>query len=555
MQLDPKHLTLNNLLMGRLFRIPEYQRAYSWGSRQRQDLFDDINEVRRTGQDHFMATMVCLARDKRQIHADEYQAVEIVDGQQRLTTLVILLKAIEKSLSSDDVVEAAIRKQISDLLVKGDDYSLVLLQTNHDSSSVFVDYLRKGAIKDPSTVDTDAERNLVDAAMECEAFIVAWKAQASLVELVALVRNRLSLIYHQLTDEASVYRIFEVLNSRGLDVRWIDKLKSQLMALIFANSETGARSDAIAEMKTKWEEIYRTLGLRSDLGDEALRFSGTWRKVSRPNRILSQEDAASTLTAAAGTSLASIAGEADWLRKVVSAVHSLDANVRLRAVTRIVHARFLATAIILRDFSPDIQKQLLSEWERVTFRVFGLGGADTRFKVGDYIRLGYEIIVNKLDEKIVSQRIADLGEGFSIDEVLAKAKWSQSYEGWTEELRYLLFRYDEYLTTQSGGKFNDTEWNKIWTVDPSRSIEHILPQSSGHTLIHHLGNLTMLPPGVNSMLQDSPPSAKSKTYKDCGLRGTVEVAGVVDRANGVWDTKQITDRATALQAFIRSEWA
>ena len=45
MKLNPQHYTLKELLSGRLFHIPDYQRAYSWTSRQRKDLFGDIQEV------------------------------------------------------------------------------------------------------------------------------------------------------------------------------------------------------------------------------------------------------------------------------------------------------------------------------------------------------------------------------------------------------------------------------------------------------------------------------------------------------------------------------
>ena len=55
MQLSPLHLSVAKLLDGRLFRIPGYQRAYSWQSRQRADLFKDIEEAHRSGREHFMA--------------------------------------------------------------------------------------------------------------------------------------------------------------------------------------------------------------------------------------------------------------------------------------------------------------------------------------------------------------------------------------------------------------------------------------------------------------------------------------------------------------------
>src|SRR5262245_45477036 len=62
MQIQPLYMTLNTLLNGRLFKIPEYQRAYSWGTKQRDDLFLDIRKLRGSDKGHFMATMVGLRR-------------------------------------------------------------------------------------------------------------------------------------------------------------------------------------------------------------------------------------------------------------------------------------------------------------------------------------------------------------------------------------------------------------------------------------------------------------------------------------------------------------
>jgi hypothetical protein len=553
MQLNPRHVTFHGLLLGRLFRIPDYQRAYAWETKQRQDLFNDIDEVQRSGQDHFMATVVCLARDKRQIVADEYQSVDVVDGQQRLTTLVILLKAVEKALDPERTDEAKIKREISELLVKGDDHSLLLLQTNHDSSSAFIDYLRQGQIHREENIKTASDYNLIMAATECEYFVKRWKSTSGLIPLVTILRNRLSLIYHELIDESAVYRVFEVLNSRGLDVKWIDKVKSQLMALIFVHADSGARVDAINEMRVIWRDIYWTLGLRGNLGDEALRFAGTWKALQRPNRALSQEAAAEAILATAGTTLSTINEAGRWLKKVVDAVDKLSRNTRLNAVTRIAHARFLATAMLLREFPKDVEERLLGQWERVTFRIFGLYGADTRFKVGDYIRLGYDVVARKLDPEAIAGALTELGNGYSIEEVMQDIDWSQCYEGWTEELRYLMFRYDEYLAKKAGEKINIGQWNKIWEVDPSKSIEHIMPQSLAEDYIHSWGNLTMLPPGINSSLQDTPPAEKATTYKQCGLRATMAVADMI--AAGSWNEASVAARTAEIGEFIRIEWA
>ena len=77
--IKPDYLTFDSLLQKRLFRVPEYQRAYSWGLQQRNDLFFDITKLQ--------------TNKKEEVGVDEYGVFSIVDGQQRLTTLIIILKA------------------------------------------------------------------------------------------------------------------------------------------------------------------------------------------------------------------------------------------------------------------------------------------------------------------------------------------------------------------------------------------------------------------------------------------------------------------------------
>ncbi len=65
------------------------------------------------------------------------------------------------------------------------------------------------------------------------------------------------------------------------------------------------------------------------------------------------------------------------------------------------------------------------------------------------------------------------------------------------------------ITKGCQGCHGDDLGGKIWIDDPSKSIEHIQPQSSEHYYVHHLGNLCMLPPGVNSSLKDKPTTEKA----------------------------------------------
>jgi len=552
MQLNPQHFTLSKLFVGRLFRIPEYQRPYAWGKPQRIDLFNDLLEVERSDQDHFMATLVTLKTGSRRIGPDEFTVVDVVDGQQRLTTLIMLLKAIEVALEDSDPKHVKVKRDIAELLVKEDALCPVLLQTNHDTTTVMIEFLRSGDVPDRKGT-TQAEQNLLDAARECAVFVSEWAASKDLVELVALLRNRLSFIYHELDDEGTVYRVFEVLNSRGLDVKWIDKLKSQLMASLFALADSTGKKEVIHEMHTAWQAIYQKLGLLLNIGDQALCFAATLSLQQRPNRVLTQKDAAAVLAESAGSQLRSIMNVVAWLKRVVDVVHEVDADPRLKAVVSINHARFLRVAIMLRDFPNDTKERLLNLWENVTFRVYGLAELDSRSKVGDYVRLGHSVFANKLGADEIEKGLRELGKDYSIDKILKTISWSDCYPGWAESLRYLLYRYEEHLAAVAGGDINKQVWKRIWDAEPSRSVEHIQPQSSGFRYVHHLGNLTMLPPGVNSSLQDLPPAKKAERYTDEGIRGTREVAKIIRRDG--WSETEVKKRAERIEKFVRAEWA
>ena len=123
--IEPRYNVLQTLFADRVFRIPHYQRFYSWHRRQREDLFEDLMKLAAGGADqhHFMATIVChRTKETRDVGAAQYRVYDVVDGQQRLTTLILLLKCIELTLpnTSED------RHDLSRMLVKRDGQLMLL---------------------------------------------------------------------------------------------------------------------------------------------------------------------------------------------------------------------------------------------------------------------------------------------------------------------------------------------------------------------------------------------------------------------------------------------
>ena len=554
--IHPQYLTLSKLLDGRLFRIPEYQRAYSWTSRERQDLFGDIEKVCAKGQDagHFMAAVVCLRREKQTLGTDEFHVLEIVDGQQRLTTLIILLNTIKRALNNKDKAEAKLKRELSELLVKVEGDELLLLQNNHDSSHHFATFLRKGTSPASASATTLADREILRAIEDCQAFTAKWTAGGeSLSSLAALFKNRLFFLLHEIEDEQTVYTVFEVLNSRGLDVSWLDRLKSILMGAAFELKNVHL-DGLVKELHTVWRDIYSVIGLRQGLSTEALRFAATLHVTETPNRPLGERDAVAELRGATGTAK-KIRDVAAWLLRVTKACDTVTGNPRLNAVTRISQARLLATAIHLReDITPKQRKQLLSRWEKVSFRIYGLLGKDARTGVGKYVRLAWLVVNKKLSVDAIDKALVEIGEEFPIEDAVDVMRNENCYDNWEAELRYFMFRYEEHLTRKQKLNFSNEQWEKIWMVSPSESIEHIWAKSKAPDKSRHrLGNLVLLPPKLNSTLQDKSAKDKAAHYRKTGLLIAGEVADIIDTAG--WNSRSIKEREERLLEWAAEEWA
>lgn len=342
-EIEPKHLSLIDLLTKRLFTIPRYQRAYSWSSRQRKDLFGDIEDVSLEDDEdsiHFMATVVCLRRGRERLGTNVMTKLDIVDGQQRLTTLIILLNAIRYTLDeTDDEEQRRNAIELKELLVKPVGDNLLLLQTNQDTSHYFSNYMRSGVGPDPSTAKTLADRNLLMAIQECKNFVQGWLAEdRNLLDLAALIKNRLTFILHEIADEKTVYTVFEVLNSRGIEVSWLDRLKSILMGEAFNLQEDVTRSTLIDDLHRIWGDIYNILGLRQGLSPEALRFAATLHLPTKPSKPLGEPDSVDELRRVA-TDAKSIRKVAEWLLKITQACDAVKSDVRQDAVTQITQAR------------------------------------------------------------------------------------------------------------------------------------------------------------------------------------------------------------------------
>jgi hypothetical protein len=129
----------------------------------------------------------------------------------------------------------------------------------------------------------------------------------------------------------------------------------------------------------------------------------------------------------------------------------------------------------------------------------------------EYVRLAWDCLNGKISHDEVEERLLKIGSDdreHSIDWAVENIKNTNCYEGWEEELRYLMYRYEE---DKADAPFTNEQWQRIWEESASHSIEHIQAQDTGAPFVHRLGNLMLLPPGQ--------PCLANPRYATCPAQG------------------------------------
>ncbi|MEH6876126.1 MAG: DUF262 domain-containing HNH endonuclease family protein [Candidatus Competibacter sp.] len=569
--IEPKYKNLNALFSDRVFRIPKYQRYYSWGAKQRNDLFTDIKQLKEKGvdRDHFMATVVCYQTNEvKEIGSKEYRLYDVVDGQQRLTTLILLIKCIHLAL-----VPGEEKDELGKIIVKSDG-NLILLQTNNTNKHIFNNFIREGTFPHKDKVVTHADRNIYQGIRECTQFIDEWKGvYGDPLSLLRIIKNKLGFVVFDTDDSRVVYSLFEVLNSRGLAVDWLDKCKSSLMGIAFEKAKTDEScSNYLEELNDLWGNIYKELAKYPVPGQEVLRVTATLYTGTESGKPQKADSALSSLANSCSTSEDTLK-ISNWILDVTEKLVNLQSNIHLGPVTNILQARVLAVAIALTDsVTNDERSKLLDQWEKVTFRVYGLFAKDSRSKVGDYVRLANKIMnksrgASRYSEVMTALR--DIGSDYPVERAIEEElKGKDIYDGNQEVVRYLLWRYEEHLAKQSGAGaiINEELKASIWQArSANESIEHVMPQNpepggawDGKTyngryelIVNGIGNLILLPQPLNNEAKRQGFIAKKGVYrKSEGLRMVQEILGCDN-----WSHKEIEEREKKVLAWVKSEWS
>ena len=223
-----KLLSFEEIVKDLFFKIPDYQRGYSWEEKQIEDLIKDIFQVADKDHMHFTGTIVIT---KSHDFNDIY---EIVDGQQRLTTLIILLNEIYKlnpSQYSNIKETFLLRGEIGE--------ERYVLETNNETNL----YFKEAIIGDKKNLPADLKslQNLCFAKKTLNAWVSENKG--SIDTIYKVVTRKLGFICFAPINTKEIGIMFEVINNRGKELSELEKIKNYFIYYASINNKNNLRTN------------------------------------------------------------------------------------------------------------------------------------------------------------------------------------------------------------------------------------------------------------------------------------------------------------------------
>lgn len=239
--MDNGKLRIDNIFNGKtFFSIPDYQRSYAWEEKQLRDFFEDyMNNY--NSQEYYYATILLQMTKK-----DKKEFCDIVDGQQRFTTLIIFMKCLISRLSSIEYDETAM---LYKHFIKNGDLCILKLQADDNDffSTVILDD------KKASETKTPAQKRLLYAKAFFEDKIKCCSDE-QIEELLDRVCSTNVLIY-LIQDSIEAAMIFETTNDRGKSLTNLEKTKSFLMYK--ASLCLDEPEQILGKIQSRFSEVYR----------------------------------------------------------------------------------------------------------------------------------------------------------------------------------------------------------------------------------------------------------------------------------------------------------
>ena len=220
---------------GVVYAIPRYQREYTWGKNQWENLFDDVLE---NDPGYFLGSIICI---NQSTDALSVQKLELVDGQQRLTTLSLLFASVYHALKSHETdLDDEQRVELINLkrklvLKKGDDQIRLIPQIQNNNNPDYRAVLAEIGVISECDVPAYAGNRKIFRAYRYFQDRIDEMANGRSNRLGTIMEfldkvSHACLVKIEVASHADAYTLFESLNNRGMPLTAIDLIKNKLLA-------------------------------------------------------------------------------------------------------------------------------------------------------------------------------------------------------------------------------------------------------------------------------------------------------------------------------------
>ena len=249
------------------YRVPEYQRPYVWGSDQVNDLLEDVAQAmaHKPDGEYFLGSIVLQKRTSTDGGVNTYEEYDLLDGQQRLATC-LMMHAVARDLTHDCQLKRTCGETIFQEENRYDNIPArlrILFDIREEVRDFANTFLRSEGATNDETGLRAAQRskdasvpNMVNAILEIRRYFLQPEAP-NVEEFFRFFRNKVLLIYVASTQLEDAFRLFTVLNDRGMKLRNSDILKTSNLGAL---KESGASPHEQKQAAQTWEEMEGEFG-------------------------------------------------------------------------------------------------------------------------------------------------------------------------------------------------------------------------------------------------------------------------------------------------------
>ena len=619
---DSKLQSLSEIFNNRIFRIPDFQRGYSWEERQLDDFWEDLQNLH-PNKIHYIGLLTVEPISNSDIQNVEkwkddlwllkkgMTAYYVIDGQQRLTTLIILLHEILRTFSEDEGINFGSKSEWTErFLYRSFNQIYKSFVFGYEKDNPSDEFFKTRILEQESSAADKYPETLYTANLMFAKEYFAKKlknlSRERKEEIFDKAVNKLKFNYYEIDDSLDVYVTFETMNNRGKDLSHLELLKNRLIYLsTLLHESDDTKSRLRKDINETWKTVYEYLGKNKEnpLDDDVFLFNH-WIMYYTYDRsqsdvyadfLLKRKFTAKNVLNGLLTindikdyidSLAKCVKKWYYIYNIEQSDYSERIKEQIQKLDRVGMGAFppMIMAVFTKESREDLIWDFLDACERFNFLVFAISHRSSNTQNSNIYRMTREYYMGDTDIVTITANIDFLTDGEDenyyrgwfdlerfrnhIKELFLKND-KDGFYSWNG-LRYFLYEYELFLQNNANTKVRWEDFSKRSKED---TIEHIFPQSAtseywkehfGHLkpsekrlYLNSLGNLLLLSRSKNSKLQnfdfERKKCLKNKDGKDIGYyNGSYSEIEVSKQTE--WTPEQIKERGLLMLQFMEDRW-